>query len=828
MSTPVFHHFVIFDFDSIVHISHSEGGLTAAADRNNTILIFRNPGRGPTLQEGEIISIVLDQFDSISQLQWVTGSDTLLIRQEDKISLWDIYANQLLASYLITEPVLIAKQISNGMLVVGTSGRFSLFTPASEITSQIRSDLVISIEEGVIIYPHRFRVVKGEWTEDEITFSRSDRSVRNALANANDLDIEADVLSIGPSLDNYTIPRTFRKYLTDTQIIIVINLQGAFIIRSRTQDFFVLLSPNKAVLLPHNTLVLPSSLDSYWIVRNDTMEQRIVLKGGLILEDLQTDIDQTLLGLDNAPHSFHLDPTQDLQYARMAIEEALLWYPDYELDYIFYDLLTRDGSFFTNLGRRKHSYIQVNYRLTTLLLWDRGKSYPSGRMVQYELYDPEAPANILYDEDILGQRYSPEQFLEDPDLEFPLILPAWHQVNLEVLGRHTSFTHVLSYSQHFLMMERWSQSINATLLEYPEQTPKSSFLLFGDLVLHMGDQEIRFEDIAPEWELHDQTGFLVYYAIDGYCYIINAYDKYLLPIYSFPNPLPYRISFTPDGQYIVVISFELRETELHPRPLNSGEQPIQTSFPYITMSVHHILHEKRYSRSARFPIFLDLKEIDLQFTSDRIHLFYPSYTDSTEEAVLVFDLSTHKFHHVNGSQAKRMWMSYSKDSPQSRINKGEEFPAEKHPEIKREYVMRPFSIYNNTLVRKDDGQVISSTGDLVLMSQQSTLELYDLKDTIELEVPFYYTDVLKPIYIKNSELARKVRPLAVLGYIDQLPYHLSFTLEKLPKKKWIQIRMIEFASKSAELGEVHTSTGIAYQHPQPDVFTKAVQEQLPK
>jgi len=817
----IFHHFVNFDFESRMMITHNENGFTAAYDYKNTIIIWKNNEHGPNLSEGRLISIIIDQFPSIDQLQWVQFTNDLLIRTGDRLILWDIFTNSEKQSFLTTDPIFYAKVISLGLLIVKTNGKFSLYTKESEITSQITSDLILDIPEGILVYPTIFYVEEGEWLESEVSMSIGNRFLRRRLESANNIQINGDLIQIGEDeIEELTFPEGYQHLLNDIGLLVVSMIGEYYLLSGKHQSFLLTSGENQQVVhIMDNMQLMPSNIDHYYIIRSALSDARIVLKeGSLIKENIDQDLHQADIRLDHTPPSFFIDNHQDLRYARFNEKYGLLWFPDYREDYVFFDLFAQTGSIFSNIGRQRNTYILVNKQATHILEWQRGEHYPSGTLRLWDILDPDSPPQIIYDVDLATKRIDEDEFLEGElaDIDFPMILPSWNKIELWGYTTEPLFSHEISYSQYYLMLDHLSQSDNAEILEYPSSIPeKIAFIFFGNLHLSVREKNISFENIYPEWTFHAESGLLAYFTIDEYCYVINTFDPHLLPIYSFSANFPYIIKILHHGKYLLYLSFDLRETTFSTHPQDGYADTITTLFPYLVIDIHNLSTQKSKRRSVRFPVSLSYDGINIVEEDHQIFVFYPSYSDNSEESVVMFDFQTNEFHIASGTAHFRLWMTHSKNSPYSRIDKGDEFPLLDHPEISRDHVMRPFQLYEGVLVRKQD-QIAISMADINLkqVNQQSTADMYDLDGTVPLQLPFYYTETMKSIHINKADIGKlKLKDFVELSPLDTNLQIQQFTLEKIPRNNILKQKMADFIRHELEHHILHTNRGIAFEHP---------------
>jgi len=832
---PIFHHWIKFSFDEIELISHNENGYTAASNANHHIVVWQNHQIGPNLSEGQLVCIITDQFDRIDQLQWVVNTDFLLIKSGERIRIWNIFTNLQEAAYFSLEPILYCKAISLGFLVVNVSGRFNLYTKSNKITSVVQSDLIMDIPEGVIVYPNRFEVVDGEWIENELGMSWGERGIRRNFEGINEIQIDGDLVLIGEEREepDYTIPDGYRHVFDGCGILIIIAIPDGYLIRTRKNVLILNRGPvDDGILIPENAQIIPSNNHPYFITRTQQQDERILWKSGhLIREPVISELKNVDNQLKNVPPYLYLDFDQDLQYVRFNVDYGFIWYPDYLADYVFIDLFTQEGSIFTDIGRYNHDYIQVAPAGDRLYQWQRGKNYPSGKLLYYDIEHPDQDPAVLYDEQVSTIRINSEQFHDDSfdAINFPLIIPSWHRLNLFVFTGELQFSQSLSYSQYYILLDRLSQSDNAAILEYPEEIPEDvDYIAFGNLFLELDERTVGFENISPEWAFHDKTGLLAYFTIDQHCYVINTFDPYLLPIYSFQTNLPYQIEFSPNGLYLLYLSFDIRETKFSTHPNDGYRDFISTDFPYLCIEVHNIGLQQSYHRAVRFPLRLEIDSVEVVFEDQHLLIYIPSYTNTSEELVVMFDFQSKSFHQVNGASQNRFWMSYSKNSPHNIANSGEEFPKTAHPEISRDYTLRPFELFEGVIVRKED-QVPISMGDVAIeqVAQQSTADLYSLEDTIEISVPFYYSERMKPIYIDTAKTNnRGIKRLVTLSRVEQLPDRLRFGLDNLPSRVSILKRMLQFIEKQLELNIVHSKNGLAFNHPQFEKYKQKILQEI--
>ena len=76
-------------------VSLSQKQLVAVVDSHDTIIIWKQHDNflPPSGKNGSLVSIVINQFDNIQRIAWVFGEETLVIKESNKITLWDPYNN---------------------------------------------------------------------------------------------------------------------------------------------------------------------------------------------------------------------------------------------------------------------------------------------------------------------------------------------------------------------------------------------------------------------------------------------------------------------------------------------------------------------------------------------------------------------------------------------------------------------------------------------------------------------------------------------------------------------------------------------------------------
>ncbi|MHA2250883.1 MAG: hypothetical protein ACXAD7_11005, partial [Candidatus Kariarchaeaceae archaeon] len=498
-------------------------------------------------------------------------------------------------------------------------------------------------------------------------------------------------------------------------------------------------------------------------------------------------------------------------------------------DHFFIDLFENNGVIFSDTFQNIITTVYVNENGKSVVEWLPGSRYPEGTLIQREINNPDNK-NILYDLSELPRSKS-ENFelgtskqvsftqdqLQEIDASFPLIIPSWSHVELFVHYHGEHYSQSLSISTINLLFNSWSESKHATKLEYQHDlSPSHAFIQFGDLKFTYKGKDLVFEGIAPIWQFDEKLGLLVTVSVDAHAYIWNLKEDNCLPIGNFKINIPHSIEISPDGRMIAAISFSISEAKMlgrTPTSESTSTPSIKTLYPLINLYIYNVHKQKRYKRSIRFPTHLNrLKTtISINFQEDAIVFSFPSFLDLDNYSTMIFDLYSNKFSKQSVSSISRYWKSHSKNSPVNQLSKGEEYPIEPHPEIKREYSQRPFYLLDKDLIRKSD-QILIASAEVApqIIPQLSTSEIYTLKDTSEIRLPFS-PNRNKPIYLSTDDSKLfQIKTYLKLPRLKHFPVFHTIPIVLGGKSIGYLQRLKRFIQRIIDDECIHNENGIAF------------------
>ncbi|MDH5645357.1 MAG: hypothetical protein OEZ01_05085, partial [Candidatus Heimdallarchaeota archaeon] len=597
----------------------------------------------------------------------------------------------------------------------------------------------------------------------------------------------------------------------------------------RTSKFTIIIAKN--VPLPHGVIIRSEYMNAiyistplnYFICYTENDEYVVYRKNDKIVIENNRQIQHTQLAIRRLLPYFYLNMKPQLDYCRGDWENGYIIISDNPSNYTFYDIVSFNGSYFTQKQDDKNYYCLIEENGQYCLIWYRGEKYPLGTLQLQNLIDPDQSKITIYNVNKI-ETGSKEKFLEVEEKEivkaYPLFLPEWNEIDLWIHynGRRL-YLQKISETIAFLLFDRITLQNNIELLElYEEVSEEYAFLKYGNLNIEYHGNLFHYEGVSPIWLLQKDLGLLITANIDQEAYIWDLNQKIQLPIGNFPVKLPYSFAFANNRRFVAGISFSVNEKIF--LSANKNFSKIESEYPIITCHVYDIERKKHFSRNYRFPIKIINKDISIEFIDKTIVFLFPSFIDLDNQTKIIFDTEKNKFSISHLSKHKRYWITHSINSPFNLIQKAEEFPVEPNPEIKREFQMRRSMIADRDLVRKSDQIVIGSIFQgFQLIEQKSNSLLYSDEKTTEIQLPYFYNDIFKPIKVElnmyelfgNDELLN-------LPNLSEIPILMIGKFDLLRQDEAYLNRLKEGLNYLINLECSHDETGISFSQNKVEIY----------
>ncbi|MHA2090098.1 MAG: hypothetical protein ACW98K_04500 [Candidatus Kariarchaeaceae archaeon] len=833
-----------FDFFDITNSTISRTRLVAMSDSSNSIVIWNY---NEDNQTGALVAIIVDQFTSIEQLRWVHNTDVLLVKHEQTCTLWDPYENISIMSINCQEPIIFAKEFDEGYLIVLQTGSIEVFGKGYNKKIPSNRGFIWFRENSIVVYPFEYSFEDSELVHFNLDMERDDKRARRLFRSENAIDNNCKVF-IKSDIEEFSSFEIPESYLFRFEQARYINIEvfTNFIIFST--DSFSLLkggqdkSPSFLPIQYQRAIYVEDNVDYIWRLTG-LDESRISMKNSqLLVEPLVDALADNKITFENIPFYFNADMDPDMKHTLGDMDLGFLWIPQTESSHLFLDLFQGTEIVFPETHFKSNLHLFIEPDGQTIFEWLPGKRYPEGLLSQRSIDMEDRNPIILYDVSNLPPSKSsdfesssiPTDVESDASSEdpFPLIIPAWTKVILDLEYSDLKRRVILSRSELFLVLDSWSQLQNPVALLYPDnEITSKSYLKYGDLDLVHNEQTYRFMGIAPVWDYNQELNLLVTISIDGSAYVWLLDQITALPIASLSLNFPHSIKISPDGKFIAAVALTVNQQRFSGRSKSkdgNGKDTVQAEFPIAQLIVFDLATNKKHQRRYRLPTHLTRvnSSIQISFSGSECTFEFPSYIDINEKVICTYQDDNTKFSIKTESPHKRYWRTHSKNSPFDQLEKGNEFPVHPHPEIRREYALRPSMLLDQTLIRKSDQMIIASIENgSSTVDQVSTSKLYSLRETVQWDFPF--KSKMRPIFISASKATRESgKSLLEIARLDSFPRFIKYQLKYGSKDIFLLRRLKEFIKRIIDEQCLHNEQGIAYHAAKIDIFKSLLEVQL--
>lgn len=810
-----------FDHENLKHVSLSEKQLVAVVDDHDTIIIWKQHDNflPPSGRNGSLVTVIIDQFQNIERIAWVYGEESLVIKEPDKMTLWDPYNNVPLFTIPNTDNLYFVKKIEDKYIMCTPSGKLILFNQHMVEIQPSSGELIWQTQSSIVVYPFEYLFDEGQFIRQELEDNRIDRRLRRHIRGANSKSYEFvfGVEERAITASAIKIPDQFLYRFEEGSVIFIAALHNGILVKNVTSTLFIDDSTNSYVLSPVSQCIITENEKNPAYVKLLTPENeyRIVQKSGRIVIESLTDIMKNEeFRLQNLPYSFLIPYKPELSYTHIDLKMGLMWIPDFYSSHILYDLLTNEQYLIDNTIHNKFVQVFVDSDIDYVLEWEKGMGYPEGKLRYHQL--DEDKHEILYDFDktsltIESQIFNKEENTAQTQLlmKNPLIIPAWNRISLFVYYGEKRFESIVSLSAFYMMLSKWISLQNIDQATFSEKNPRGyAFVKYGDLSISFEGKSYHFEGISPIWDYRPDLGLIAFASYDENLYLWDL-EQYL-PIHSFRIGLPYTIEISPSGRYLLTINFGMTELQIQD---DESELSTSSDYPKLSITIFDTTKKKKFSRSYKFPTHLKSPKIISQLEEEDtfLQVNFPSYIHKGSSTSVIFDTVSSKFETKYENSKITFKDTHSHHGSLSQIKEGLEFPVEPHPEIKREYQYHTAEIHDFTMYRKNDSLVIASVlKNTETVPQVSTELIFLHKEKISLDMPFY-AGKMKPIYI-DSEFQNLIRDAKLLK-LDRdlsLPSHQIQSLAFKNKNKAYLKRLAIYLKDIITSNQVHSDNGIAY------------------
>lgn len=847
------YNWIKFNFSEKLSITQSRTGLFAVTNSSNNIIIWKQENQNYTEATGTLISIIVNQFEGIKQIKWLFNKDKLLINDQLKCYIWDPVENLPIETIEAQDDVLFCREFDEGYIIAFENGSLFCFGKGYEKRTPVSNGLIWNRENSIVVYPFEFTFQDGELTHLNLKMNRRDKQLRKSFRENNPIPKNCQFF-VEKNLDDFLQPELPEHviYRFEKAKLIYIKIFQNYTIFS-TKTFTLIMSKinDQVNFLPLDTeksIFQEILSDDPSLIRyTANAEKKIAwINDQLVINSIGNSIINGNINLENIPIYLQVNMNQEMKYARADFLSGFLWIPDYNEDHVFLDLMKGTGIIIPNTIYNTNSHLFVDKNSKFLLEWLPSNRYPEGKLILHETESEAIVSTILYDISNLPKGKSnnfqtsrikqaelTEGEISEIDQAYPLIIPSWSYIKLFIFYNGFNSYQFISNSCLYLLLTAWSKSENAAVLSYSQDDPDDhAFVKFGDLEIVYKKKKFNFQGIAPLWEFDPELGILVTVSTDRRAYVWDLTSADQIPFADFKTNLPFSIKLAPNGKYIAVISFIMKKTAMQGKPNLNREIPVKTlvtDYPIIECIVFDMNLKKKFIKRFRFPTHLirTNTEIQTQYEKEKIIITFPSFINIEDQVICTYSITDRKFRSLSKSNVKRYWQTHSKNSPFDQLGKGEEFPIDPHPEIKRETALRPFYLMGKNLVRKKDYTIISS-GEVegVQQPQISTNKFYSLENTKMLEMPFY-KDKLREIHIstKNSKMIENINFIR-LKKIEKLPLYSTVELVFSTENKLLLKRMEELIKKVIANRCLHNKYGLAFKSTKFDIFRSKLEVKL--
>lgn len=799
-------------------MSVSQNGLVAMTDKSNSILIWRQRDEQipPSGENGSIISIIFNTYHELKSIKWIFSSDYLAIHDGDQLIILNVYENREILKINYTEEMFFSIQRGDIFVAFSTSNRIKYFNIEINWDLQPMKGMIWLENEYIVNRTVRYDVSdKGIVKEDRAEVNY-DRRIKRKFKH--DIGFEPNELFAFSQTDyipeSLIIPDSHSHHLRDKEIIAIQFFDDCIIYQTDLGLLITVEDENiKPVFLPEaQTVVIPYTLHkNVYAILTPKLEYQLEISADIIkVQKLKSIIANNDLNLNNTIISFLIDTELDIAYSKINTDYGYLWLDDLSEYHLFLDLLTNQIYFIQNSIHRQNVEVFVNENGTFILEWERGMGYPEGYLLYREITNINEPTvlyNVNYkemEEDIESNDETEEEIEEFG----PLIIPAWHQLNMKVIYQKQSFEFSWSKSCIYALMAYWSKQddLESVQIEntYPLDVP---FLKFCNLSVTWKEKKVPFEAISPYYVLNKELGRIITYSIDEYLYIWDL-DS-MIPSHRIKSNLPVRILEGSNGKFLALISFEISNLEIITQ--SEEESAIPTKYPHIILQVINLEKSKSYFRKYPFPTHLVNHHIDLKFDKDIFRFEFPSYIDKTDTITVMFDLHQTKFLLENRSEITQFWKSHTQGLETSQVKKGNEFPVNPHPELDRDIVKRNFIIVDEGIYRKSDGECYMSIYTHgIKIEQKSNDFVHSHQGKFAYDMPFS-SNRYRPIYLEADKFELvKGNNLVNLESLTELPKILEASTVVTNKSEVYLARLKTFVENLFASNVVHNDNSILF------------------
>ena len=815
----ILYSWINFDYYNLKEVSMSEGKLIAIVDSNDSILIWKQLNDTFPLKtnNGSIVSIIMNQFHDIRKISWVLGEETLAIKELDRLVLWDPLNNNEIFSIKSVDELYFVKKIDDKYIMCTPTGRLILFNQHMMEIQPSRGDLIWTTESSIVIHPHKYSFSEGQFIRDELILNKFDRRAKRFLRGANSRKFENVFAIEKKELKqlNYGIPPHYLYQFNDSDPILVVTLENGIFVKSSNIALLIDYENRSFSKLPESLAIITeqsSSSKYYKIISPNNEYQLANVNNRLVQSNLLDIIKQDELELTNLIYCLQAESNPEIDFTHVNFHSGFIWVPDYYNNHILYDLLTNTRYFVNETQHRKFINIFVDVETNYLLEWEKGSGYPEGKLYYHGLMENQN--ELIYDfqkSQLIVEttnmstidNISQVQLIE----KNPIIIPSWTKIDLYVYYKDKKFLTTMSLSSFYMMLSKWISLDSLNEIEISEKNPRGyAFIKYGNLNLIYENKSYFLEGISPIWDYRADLGLIAVSSFDENIYLWNL--KEYLPVISYKIGLPYSIEISPSGRYLFTLSFGMTNMTV-----NEESRQFNFDFPKITISVFDVTNNKRYSRSHRFPTHLVSPKISVNLTNEDNELVVtiPSYIDKYSSIKLIFNTLKEQFQEKRENSKITFQETHSYRNKLSQIKDGNEFPVEKHPEIKREYTNHSAFIHEYSLYRKSENLIIASfLSNTIVVEQLSTEEIFFHKEKTTLDMPFY-NDKMKPIYV-DSQHKEQLKSLHLIKFdkVDELPIFHSQSLVYKNQNQAYLIRFSKFLENILTGNQVHTQQGISF------------------
>jgi len=568
--------------------------MAAIVDSKNSILIWTQLDDifPPKVNHGSLVSIILNQFQDIQKISWVVGEETLVIKELDRLILWDPINNNEIFSMKSSDELYFVKKIDDKYIMCTPTGRLILFNQHMMEIQPSKGDLIWTTESSIVIYPYKYSFSEGQFIRDELIPDKFDRRAKRFLRGANSRKFE-NVFAIEIQQlkqQNYAIPPHYLYQFNDLDPILVVTLENGIFVKSSTVALLIDIENGSFSKLPESLSIITendSSKKYFKIISPNNEYQLAVVNNTLIQNNLVDLLKQDELELNNIIYSLQAESGPEFDLTHINFLSGYICIPDYYNNHILYDLLTNIRYLVNETQQRKFIRLFVDIETNYLLEWDKGNGYPEGKLYYHGLTDDKD--ELIYDfqkshlivettNSNTVDNISQVRLVENN----PLIIPAWTKMDLYVYYKDKKFQTSISLSSFFMILNKWISLDSINEIELEEKNPRGyAFIKYGNLNLTYKNKTYFLEGISPVWDYRQDLGLLAVASFDEKIYLWNL-EEYL-PVVSFKIGLPFSIEISPSGRYVFTLSFGLTNMAI-----NDESRQFSFDYPKITITVFDV------------------------------------------------------------------------------------------------------------------------------------------------------------------------------------------------------------------------------------------------